>query len=195
VFGVLPWLFFSGTVDAASSALLEHAALVRKIAFQRELLIVSIVIARFTTLLIGLIIAFAWAGLWTLRGATLHWSSAPLVLLGAALLLALTLGVSLAVSCLQVILRDTGFLVRFALRLGFYACPIIYPLSRVPGSFRDAYQLNPLVGILECFHAIASDQPSPSLLSLGVATIGALLALAGGVVVFRVTQPSVSDLI
>lgn len=195
VFGVLPWLFFAGTVESASGSLLEHAPLLRKVAFQRELLIVSVVIARFTTLLVGLALAFAWAGLWTIRGATLHWESAPLVLLGCALLVALTTGLALAVSCLQVVLGDTSFLVRFALRLGFYACPIIYPVSRVPDPLGEWFALNPLVGILGCFNSIAADQPWPSALALGSATVGSIAVLTGGVIFFRHAQPTVSDLI
>ncbi|MDP2342947.1 MAG: ABC transporter permease [Deltaproteobacteria bacterium] len=195
VFGVLPWLFFSTSVDSASTALLDHAPLVRKIAFQRELLVISVVIARFTTLLLGLALAFAWAGLWTVRGAVLHWPSAPLVLLGCVLIVAVTVGLGLGTAALQVILRDTGFLVRFALRLGFYACPIIYPVSRVPEGLRSVYELNPLVGILGCFHSIAADETHPSALALTSAVVGAALIFFGGVALFRKSQPTVSDLI
>src|SRR5688500_3959596 len=35
LFGVLPWLFFSTTVDHATNTLLEHAPLVRKVKFPR----------------------------------------------------------------------------------------------------------------------------------------------------------------
>ena len=194
VFGVLPWLFFSTTVDGASGALLEHAPLVRKIAFRRELLVIAVVVSRFTTLLLGLGLAFAWAVIWTARGALLHWESAPLVLLGCVLLVALTTGLSLGAAALQVILRDTGFLVRFALRLGFYACPIIYPVSRVPESLRGVYELNPLVGILGCFHAIAANGP-PSTLALTSAVVGAAVVFVGGIALFRATQSTVSDLV
>ena len=195
VFGVLPWLFFSTTVDAASGALLEHAGLIRKVAFRREVLVISVVVSRFSTLIIGLALAFSWAGLWTLRGAALHWSSAPMVGLGCVLLIALTTGLSLAAAAMQVILRDTAFLVRFALRLGFYACPIIYPVSRVPEALRTAYELNPLVGIMECFHGIASDVSQPSTLALTSAVAGAVLIFVGGVVLFTKTRSTVSDLI
>jgi ABC-type polysaccharide/polyol phosphate export permease len=195
VFGVLPWLFFSSSVEAASTALLEHAPLLRKVAFQREMLIVSVVIARFTTLLTGLVFAFGWAGLWTFRGAVLNWESFSLVFVGCVFLVAWTIGLSLVVSCVQVVLADTAFLVRFVLRLGFYACPIIYPASRVPESVRTIYELNPLVGMLGCFNSIAADRVAPSLLAVASAAVGSVFALFGGIWFFRQTQPTVSDLL
>ncbi len=195
IFSVLPWLFFSTTIDNASGVLLDHAALVRKISFRRELLVVSLVVARFTTLVLGLGLAFLWAIVWTARGAALHWSSAPLVLVGCVLIVALTTGLSLVAAALQVILRDTGFLVRFALRLGFYGCPIIYPVSKVPRWLVSAYELNPLVGILGCFSGLASNERYPSTLALTVAVVGSALILVAGVVFFRRTQSTVSDLI
>ena len=195
VFGVLPWLFFSSTVESASGSLLEVAPLLRKIAFQRELLVLSVVIARFTTLVVGLMLAYAWAAVWSLCGAVLHWEAAPLALLGCLLLVAWTTGISLAASCFQVVLADTSFLVRFALRLGFYACPVIYPTSRVPEFLRSFYELNPLVGMLSCFNSLAADKPWPSATALIAAALGATVVLVGGVWFFRQAQATVSDLV
>jgi ABC-type polysaccharide/polyol phosphate export permease len=194
-FGVLPWIFFSSTVDSASGVLLDNAALVRKIAFQRELLVVSVVIARLSTLFAGLVLAFAWAAVWSARGAELHWQSAPLVALGCLLLTMLTLGMGLAASSLQVVLGDTAFLIRFTLRLAFYACPIIYPLSRVPEAVRTVYELNPLVGILGCFNSIAANDPMPTATALIAATFGSVAVLVAGHLFFVRTQRTVSDLL
>lgn len=195
VFGVLPWSFFAGTVEHSGNALIEYAPLLRKIAFRRELIVIGVVVARFSTLLVGLVLAFAWAALWTARGARLAWEFAPLVPIGCVLLLLLTVGTSLVVSCLQVILGDTAFLTRFALRLGFYAVPIIYPLSRVPAGFRTVYELNPLVGILALFNGIAAGTGGTSALALTSAGVGSVILCVGGFAFFRWAQPAVSEVL
>lgn len=195
VFGVLPWLFLSTTVDQASGVLLEHAPLIRKVAFRRELLVFAVVFSRLTTLLLGLAMAFLWAGLWTFRGAALQWHSAALIPLGLLLIVIATTGLSLCVSALQVVLRDTGFLVRFGLRLFFYACPVIYPVSRVPDVVRPWYELNPLVGVIGCFHGIATFDGAPSQRALMSAIFGSLLAGLAGWWCFKRLQSVVSDLV
>jgi ABC-type polysaccharide/polyol phosphate export permease len=195
VFGVLPWTFFAGTVESSGHALLEYAPLLRKVAFRRELIIVAVVVSRFSTLLVGLVLAFAWAALWTARGAQLSWEHAPLVGVGCLLLFFFTLGISLVVASLQAILGDVAFLTRFALRLGFYAVPVIYPLARVPDVVRGFYDLNPLVGILTMFNGIASGAAFPSPLGIAASMLGTLFVGVGGFVFFRRAQPAVSEVI
>lgn len=193
LFGVLPWLFFSATLEQASNTLLEHAPLARKIFFPWELLIISVVISRLTTLLAGVALGLLIA---VVTGAPLVWERLWLLPCGLALLCALTFGLSLVTSSLQALLRDTAFLVRFVLRVGFFACPIVYPLSMVPPTWRPLYELNPLVGVIWMFQA-ASDaslaQPSPS--GLAASIVGAVVALGGGWWAFRRLRDSVADVL
>jgi ABC-type polysaccharide/polyol phosphate export permease len=195
VFGVLPWTFFAGTVESSGYALLDYAPLLRKVTFRRELIVVGVVLARFSTLLVGLVLAFAWAAVWAVRGAHVSWEHAPLVLVGCGLLLVFTLGASLIVSCVQVLFGDTAFLTRFGLRLGFYAVPVIYPLSRVPDGVRNLYELNPLVGILALFNGIGSGVAVSSPTGLASAVVGAVVVGVGGYWFFLRAQPAVSEVL
>jgi ABC-2 type transport system permease protein len=177
--------------------LLEHAPLIRKTYFPREILVGSVVFSRLTTLGITLALALA---LGALQGATsdaeVAWSRAPLMLAGLVLLVSLTLGLSLVVAAFNVVLRDVSFLVRFALRLGFYACPIVYPVARVPEAVRPLYDLNPLVGILHLFQAVSdASLPMPSSFALASACVGSVVTLALGLVLFRRLEPTVADLL
>jgi ABC-type polysaccharide/polyol phosphate export permease len=159
------------------------------------LIVVGVVLARFSTLLIGLAVAFLWAALAPPHPSWTPWSAAPQIVLGCLLLLVLTLGASLIVACTQVILGDTAFLARFGLRLGFYAVPVIYPVSRVPDEFRSLYELNPLVGIVSLFNGTLTGSTHSSTNALVSAIIGAAVVGVGGYVIFRIVQPAVSEVL
>ena len=195
IFGVLPWLFFSASIDQGSETLVNHSNLLRKLAFPRELLVIAVVVSRFSSMMLGLGVAFLVAFVSAMRGTTLIWSHLVYLPLGLFCLVLLTTGISLGTSALQVILRDTSFILRFSLRLFFYACPIVYPVSRVPMRFRHWYELNPLVGILECFHSLATFDGAPSNVSLVSAVVGSVSVAVGGALLFRRLEATVADLV
>ena len=194
--GLLPWLCLSSTLEQASGTLLEHAPLMRKVYFPRELLVVAVVVSRFSTLGFGLALSAIVAALpWTSRGA-LALERLWLLPLATLSLAAITVGASLALASLQVVLRDVQFLIRFGLRLGFYVCPIVYPLTRVPERYRALYEVNPLVGILFGFQGWADPAvPSPTAVAFASAALCSLLMLVGGWWLFRQLEPTVSDLL
>lgn len=197
VLGVLPWLFLSMTVEQASGVLLEHANLIRKIAFPFELLVVAVVLSRLTSMLVGLLVAFLFAvGLEVSGGASISWASLVWLPLGLAPLLVIVAGLALASSALQVVFADAQFLIRFALRVFFYACPIIYPITRVPTRFQGVFELNPLVAILWCFQALSDPSlPPPSMVSWLAALVGTLLFGAGGWALFSRLRRTVAELV
>lgn len=191
LWGVLPWLFISSSLEQSTYTLLEHAPLLKKAAFPRELLVVAVIVSRLSTLLLGMVVAVVFT---IARGVMFTPAQAGLLLMGVAGAATLALGLGLVLSAMQVLLRDVGFVLRFALRLGFYACPIVYPLTRLPESVRASYEMNPLVPLLWCFQAVAvpaEAQPSPIafvVAALVVASVG-----VGGWFSFRRLLPAVGD--
>lgn len=191
LWGVLPWLFLSSTLENCTGTLLEHAPLLKKAAFPRELLIIAVVVSRLTTLLLGCSVAIVFT---VARGVPFTAAHLGLLVIGIVGLTGVAMGLGLALSGLQVLLRDVGFLLRFALRLGFYACPIVYPVTRLPEALRPAYELNPLVSLLWCFQASGAPiDGQPSTAALVVATLAVFLASIGGWVFFRRMLPTIAD--
>jgi ABC-type polysaccharide/polyol phosphate export permease len=194
--GLLPWLFLSATLEQSATVLMEHAPLIRKVYFPREILVGTVVVSRLSTLLVCISLAFLIALSLAATGAPIAWARAPLVLVGIALVTCGAFGLSLALAAMNVVLRDTSFLVRFALRIGFYACPIVYPLALVPAAARPIYDVNPLVGILWFFQAMSDAALAPpSDTAIASALLGPLIALVLGFFVFRRLEPAVADLL
>jgi ABC-2 type transport system permease protein len=147
--GLLPWTWFNGGVTDAARALHTEAKLVRSTNVPREVWVVRVVLAKGVEFLLSLPVLFLFAAIY---GAPIDWH---LVLLVPAVLLmaVLVLGVGLLLAPLVVLVRDLERIVRIALRLGFYASPVIFAVSDVPEPWDAAFAFNPLAGVFELTRA------------------------------------------
>ncbi len=211
--GVLPFNFVSNGLNGGMFTLLGNAGLIKKVYFRREILIVSTVMSFVVTFAIELSVLMVF--IMVLGSFVLPWL--PMVVLLLALLTVYTIGLGLLFSVLNVYFRDMQYLVAIGLQLWFYATPIIYPLSRVPGTktyggttttvaghvvhtggvtipIRAIYTLiNPMVSFVECFRAILYDRRWPPMNMLGYAALWAFVMLWIGTVVFRRFEPRLAE--
>src|SRR3546814_20577823 len=105
--GIFAWAYVSGTAMAATTSVVEGASLADKVWFPRAVLALVPVLANGVGLVISLLVLLVaipllgtWPGL-----------SILLLVPASVLLLALTTGLSLVPSALQVYYRDTKFMV------------------------------------------------------------------------------------
>jgi ABC-type polysaccharide/polyol phosphate export permease len=191
--GVLPWGFFSVTLEQASGTFLQYDAVIKKVYFPRELLVAAVVFSRLTTLFAGLgVLAVATAVV--SDPGTLAPERLWFMPLGILAFTGVLFGLGLVFCALQVVLRDVSFLLRFAMRILFYASPVVYPVTRVPEWARDVYDLNPLVGLLWTFQAsLDSALASPSNTAVVSALVFSLVVPVGGWALFRRIQWRVVD--
>ncbi len=197
--GVLPFNFLSNGLNGGMSTLLGNAGLIKKVYFRREILIVSTVMSYVVTFAIELAVLMVFV--MALGSFVLPWL--PMVVVLLALLTLYTIGIGLLFSVLNVYFRDMQYLVAIALQLWFYATPIIYPLSRVPGTktygsytipIRAIYTIiNPMVSFVECFRAVLYDRRWPPMNMLGYAALWAVVMLWIGAVVFRHFEPRLAE--
>jgi ABC-2 type transport system permease protein len=147
--GLLPWTWFNGAVIDGSRALLTEARLVRSTNVPREIWVLRVVLSKGVEVLLSLPVLFLFALVYSAR---LDWH---LLLLVPAVLLeaVLVLGVGLLLAPLVVLVRDLERVVRIALRLGFYASPVIFRVSDVPEPWDALFALNPLSGPFELVRA------------------------------------------
>jgi ABC-type polysaccharide/polyol phosphate export permease len=147
--GLLPWTWFNGAVTDAARALHTEAKLVRSTNVPREVWVVRVVLSKGVEFLLSLPVLFLFALVYR---ADVDWQ---LVLLVPAVLLmaVLVLGVGLLLAPLVVLVRDLERVVRIALRLGFYASPVIFAVEDVPAPFDTVFAFNPLAGVFELCRA------------------------------------------
>ena len=165
---ILPWLFFSQSLNVGTTSLVDHAFLIHRVYFPREVLPMAGFAARFLDLVLGhvVLVPFLW-GYHIVPGV---WALAAIPILG--MILALGLGLSFFFSTLYVFRRDLKHIVTLGLSFGLYVAPVLYPLSVVPERFRTLFLLNPLAVLMHEYRiCFLEDRPPefPALLLLASA--------------------------
>lgn len=171
-----PWMAFQEGVQRGTVAVVNNADLVRKVAFPRELLVMAAVAGSFTVHLAGFGVVLLALSLW---GENLHLATLPLVLAGWAVLAVLALALALLTSGMQVVLKDVDHMLGPLFMLGFYATPVLYPMSMVPEAFAPWMGLNPMVHALEPLRAALLQGQWQIASLLGMALLALLLLWAG----------------
>ena len=186
--GLLPWTFFSSAVSSGTTSLTSHASLVTKVAFPREILPATYIVAAlvdFVVASIALVLLCGW------YHVAIGWSILAVVPV-VATLAAFTLAVTLVLSAAQVWIRDVGVALPVVLQLLMFASPVLYPLSAVPARFRLLYILNPLAGLVDAFRAAALGRTfDATALSMAVAATVIVLPLAFAI--FKRTERTMPD--
>lgn len=141
-----PWMAFQEGLMRGTQAVVQHAALVKKVPFPHELLVYAAVTATFVVQLAGYALVCA---LLALMGHALHWAALGWVVCWLLLLYVLTLALALGLATVQVFLRDVEQVLSQVLMVLFYATPILYPLSLVPAWLQDIMRWNPLMQVLD----------------------------------------------
>ncbi|MFC4560600.1 ABC transporter permease [Nocardiopsis mangrovi] len=193
--GLLPWLWFSVALNEAPKALISHAKLITTMKVPREIFPVAVVSSKFVDYLftwpVLLMFVFALGGR-TSAGGLLLWL--PLALI---VQFAFSLGITLLLASVNVLVRDVERVVRILNRVLFYASAIIIPSSLVldsetfPDWFKTLYQLNPLLGIFKMHHAVWYPADAPNAFTLVASIGGAVLTLVIGYATFRRLETSV----
>jgi ABC-2 type transport system permease protein len=184
---IFGWTWFSSAIGESTAALTNQSRLVTTINMPREIFPVGRVVGRFAEFVAGMPILIGAA---IIFDASVSWRTFVAIPLAVLLQFILLVGLSLMLSAANVMLQDIERFMRLVLRVLFYAAPIIYPLSKVdqsdmPQWVKDLYMANPLVGIMELYHAAWFTNDWPSNRLLGVTVVGCVAVLGIGMLVFR----------
>jgi lipopolysaccharide transport system permease protein len=168
-----------GTTMSLNS-ILGKPSLVKKVYFPREVLVISSSItALLMTLLEFIVFGIFMAVFTVVPGTTLIYF--PAILFVEFLLV---LGLSFGLAALNVFYRDIQYIWAVILQAGFFAAPIIYPLSVIPEKYAWIIKLNPMTSIIDMLRGsvIYSTWPSPG--DAMFILVSAVLVLALGYFIF-----------
>lgn len=188
---LLPWTFLATSISFAAPSMINNLNLISKVYFPREILPVAVVIAAFIDFLVASLVLTGMFVYYRLP-LTLSLMWLPLIL---AIQIALTLGIVFFLSALSVKYRDVRFVVPLLLQLWMFASPIIYPASLIPARLRDLYSLNPMVGLINAFRAVALHGQHPEWTSLLLSASVSTLLLAAGYYYFKRCEASFADIV
>ena len=189
--GLVPWTFFANAMLLGSESLVLNSALVSKIYFPRIFMPAGVVAAGFVDIGISLVILFV---------IVLAWGVVPSVAVLAlpllvAIMTATALGVSAALSAINVRYRDVRYVVPFAIQMWLFLTPIAYPSSLLEQPWRTLSAINPMVGVVEGFRWAVLDTPSAPLALIAVSTASAAVLFSAGLAYFDRVERGFADLI
>ena len=193
--GLVSYNFFTLCIPAATISVIENAPLVKKVAFPRQILPISVVLSQSIQVMVqlGLVAIFLLLFRVPLTAKLLL---APLIV---GVLLLFVVGVGLLCSALNVVFRDTRYIVESMLTVLFWLSPVFYPLSIVHEKFPvwlfGIYILNPLAGCIEALRRVILQGLYPDMVSLAVAAAVSIVTLAAGFSLFTRLQRRFADLV
>lgn len=180
--GLLPWSFFNVSVSEAMSSIVSNGALVRKVAFPREHLVISTIFAGLFTLAVELTvlsIALIFFG-----NMVLPWL--PMVVVTSLLVAVFAAGFGLALAAANVYFRDMTYLWSIAVQAWFFSTPIVYTPELVEEKFGSypllvrVYNDLPMAVIVRIYRNLMFDLRWPRLIDYGLLAVYALIAVLIG---------------
>lgn len=143
--GILPWTFFSSSLNYSIPSLTNHYNLITKIYFPREILPLSGIIVAFVDYLIALLFFVI---LLVIYGISLSITVLWIIPLFVMLFI-FTVSVALFLSGLNVYYRDVKLATSFIIQLWFFASPVMYSIDQLDMKLKIFLFLNPLTFIIE----------------------------------------------
>ncbi len=187
--GIISWNMLSRGTAMSLNCIVGKPSLVQKVFFPREVLVISSCI----TALLMTMLEFIVFGIFMLvfnvmPGITVVYF--PLVLFVEFLVV---LGLSFGLAALNVYYRDIQYIWAVILQAGFFAAPIIYPLSSVPEKYIWLIKLNPMTSIIDMLRGSMIYSTSPALRDGLFVITAALGVLAIGYFIFLRLEPGFAE--
>jgi lipopolysaccharide transport system permease protein len=188
-FGQMIWLLFSQGLTAAANSLIASGALLTKINFPKEVLVVSALgqtIFEFILRIPLLIVIFLWVGFVPRPAIVL----VPVIILP---LLFLILGLGLILALVNAVIRDIGSMLIIVLSVGMFASPVIYPPPTTwPLTFWINY-INPVSGFLLAAQDLVAKGYISDPLGYCSAVLFSIVILLVGWRIFHLVEPKIAE--
>jgi lipopolysaccharide transport system permease protein len=188
--GLLPWGLFQDHITRSVNLFLDHANLIKKVAFPTSTL--PAIVALGVTL--DFVLIFAVFLLFLLAAGHPPGPRLLAMLPLLALQLALSSGLGMLVAVLNVFFRDVGHVSAIVLRLWFWLTPIVYPLSILPDWVLPWVQWgNPMTPLVQGYQTILLLGQWPDWRSLWLPGLWSAALLWGGVRLYRARAAEILD--
>jgi lipopolysaccharide transport system permease protein len=194
--GTILWTFFSNCFNESCNVFINNAGIFGKVYFPRLVVPINFVLSNSIKSLIQFLMLVILFIYFIFTGSSIHVSWLmilfPLVFIWLA---AIAVGAGIIISSITTKYRDLRNIVGFALNLGMYATPVVYPISEIPERFRWIAYANPVSAPIELFRkwffGISSIDTNMILISLGVTALFVFI----GLILFNQNEQSFIDVI
>jgi lipopolysaccharide transport system permease protein len=187
--GIISWNMLARGTTMSLGSILGKPSLVNKVYFPREILVVSSCI----TALLMTLLEFVIFGIFMIIFAVTPTITAiyfPFIL---SIEFILILGLSFGLASMNVYYRDIQYIWAVIIQVGFFASPIIYPISIIPEKYVWIIKLNPMTIIIDTLRRIMIDSATPILKDIIFVTMLSFVILIIGYMIFLKLEPKFAE--
>lgn len=187
--GIVTWRFFQMGSILTMVALVSKSGLVTKIALPREVLVLS---GAATNLISSTLEFLVLIPLMVFFGVPLS-AVMGLFLVLHILFFFIVYGLGLILAALYVYYRDLNQIWEVVLQLGFFMCPILYPISLIPPAYLGYYMLNPIARLMVMYRDVFLNGSIPQAGDFAYVLASGILLLIVGNLVFSRLSPRFAE--
>ena len=189
--GIVLWNFFDRGTSMSIFGIIGKPSLVQKVYFPRDILVISTCLtALMMTALEFVVFVIYMAAFRVMPPLTIAYF--PVIFIFEFLII---LGLSLALSALNVYFRDVQFIWRLIVQVGFFATPILYPITIFPEDVHWIVMLNPMARIITMLRDCVLYNISPAPSSVLYVALSAITLLVVGYLFFDHLEPGFAEAI
>ena len=191
---VIPWTYFSNSLNLAGSSLISASAIFTKVYFPRIIIPLTPVFSKLVDFAISFLI---------LAGMMVWFKYQPgqnvvYVLIPILLVVLTSAGLGFWISSLSVQYRDFKFALSFMLPILMYVAPVAFPatlvLEKIGSTAFHLYALYPMVGAIEGFRTSFSIGKQMPWVLVGISSVSAIIIFISGIWYFKKMERHFADL-
>ncbi len=143
--GLIPWFFFSESLNGATNSMVEYNYLVKKVVFQINILpIIKMLSAFFVHIFFVVFMLIIYA----CNGYIPDFYTLQLIYYSLCMFL-FVLGLSYLTSAIVVFMKDLTQLINIILQIGVWMTPIMWNIEIIPEQFQWIFKINPMYYIVQ----------------------------------------------
>ena len=187
--GIIPWTFFTSSINMGLISVLSNADIIKKVYFPRIILPISTVTSCLVNFLISCLIIVLFC-LGSGLGISFQILWLPLIALIQYVML---LGFTFILSAIEMYMRDIEHIVNFILSMAFYVTPILYTPDIFPEKLAWVLKVNPMAYLVNAYRSIFFYQKMPDLIGIGVVSIFSIFLFVIGYLIFEKLQKGFAE--
>ena len=189
--GIILWNLLDRGTSMSIWGIIGKPSLVQKIYFPRDILVISTCLTALMMTALEFVVFVVFLAVFrVMPGWTIVFF--PILFIFEFLTI---LGLSMTLSALNVYFRDVQFIWRLIVQVGFFATPVIYPITIFPENVRWIVMLNPMAQIITMMRDCILYRISPEPLNLAYVAVSTLVVLLLGYIIFDRLEPRFAEAI
>ena len=183
--GLIPWLFFSGSLTGGAASIINQKDMVKKIYFPREVMPIAYVTSNFVNMLLCFVVIFAVVIVSGVGINLIAICYLPIIMIVEYIM---CLGGAMLTSALTVYFRDLEYILGIVTMAWMYFTPVVYSIDMVPENLRPFMNLNPMTPVIVAYRDVLYSKQVPHISTLANGFVLGCIVLVIGCVVFQKLQ-------